>query len=378
MRKIVTQLNLQDSLGGGEIYTRILIQAFADLGWSTRLFVNSRAKFWQTLLAPETEVVKIESMQQLEAALGAKGDLLLTHSTLDSIWAPRMACRATLVGMLHMPLYERFPEGLRHYHRLFAVSRHVAQSARSRGLENVSPVELLGVADTRPRGPAAPLTRNSCYDWDRRKFRDRFLGWSAGLWSAGLWSQPNRATAYEKIPGTLALGIVSRLTPIKQFPLMFSFLAPVIARYPAVRLEIFGSGGFASVRDLRSALGPCASQVRFWGQQSDVGAVYGQLDYVLSGLPEKEALGLNLIEAQVMGTPVIAVAAPPFIETVVDGKTGFLYRDPREDGGAEFAALLGSLINGAERPVPGQAEAHLAQFSAVAFRDRLQAALEGL
>ena len=373
MRKIVTQLNLQDSLGGGEIYTRILIRAFSDLGWGTRLFVNSRATFWQTLLTPETEIVKLETMQQLEQAMGDKGELLLTHSTLDSFWAPRMARRARLAGMLHMPLYERFPEGLRHYHRLFAVSRHVAQSARSHGLENLSTVELLGVADTRPRGPAAPLTRNSCYDWDRRKFRDRILGWSTGLWSGA-----NAGRAYEKIPDSLTLGIVSRLTPIKQFPLMFSFIAPVIARHSKVRIEIFGSGGYASVRDLRAALGPCASQVRFWGRQSDVGAVYGQLDYVLSGLPEKEALGLNLIEAQAMGTPVLAVASPPFIETVIDGQSGFLYRDPREDGGAEFAALLGRLVNGAERPRPRQAEAHLAQFSAAAFRDRLKAALEGL
>ena len=314
--------------------------------------------------------MKLASLQQLEDALKEESDVLLTHSTLDSFWAPRMARRARLAGMLHMPLYERFPEGLRHYHRLFPVSRHVAQSARARGLENVSSIELLGVADTSPRGQTGTLRRNSRHDWDRRKVRDRMLGWIAGY-----LTRPDAGPVFERIPKSLTLGIVSRLTPIKQFPLMFGILAPLIAQYPGVRVEIFGSGGYASVRDLSRALAPCAAQVRFWGHQADVRAVYQQLDYVLSGLPEKEALGLNLIEAQSVGTPVLAVAAPPFTETVLNGISGFLFKDPREDRGADFARLLGRLISDAPRPEPRAATAHLAQFTETAFRERLQRAL---
>jgi len=106
--------------------------------------------------------------------------------------------------------------------------------------------------------------------------------------------------------------------------------------------------------------------------------VYGQIDYVLSGLPEKEALGLNLIEAQACGTPVLAIAAPPFTETVIDGQTGFLFEDPRKDGGAAFAELLQRLQGLVRRPDPRAAVAHLKLFSQEAFRERLQKALEGL
>ena len=373
MQKIVDQLNLQESFGGGEVYTRILVKVFADLGWSGRLFVSPRAEFWQGLLPRGTAVVKLQSMAQLEGFISDRGAMLLTHSALDADWARRIAARVRLVGILHMPLYERFPEGLQYYHRLIAVSRHVADSARARGLQQVSPVELLGVADIHPRGEQAPLRKRSCYDWDRRKIRDRMMGWFASFWPRAI-----EGRRYERIAGALTLGIVSRLTPIKQFPLMFRYLAPIIARHPVVRLEIFGSGGFASVRDLRTALKPCASQVRFWGHQSDVGAVYRELDYVLSGLPEKEALGLNLIEAQACGTPVLAVAAPPFTETVVDAQTGFLFEDPRMDGGAAFAALLERLQSGVRRPDPREATVSLMRFSEEAFRDRLQKALEGL
>jgi glycosyltransferase involved in cell wall biosynthesis len=179
---------------------------------------------------------------------------------------------------------------------------------------------------------------------------------------------------FDKRPG-LTLGIVSRLTPIKQFPTMFGLLAPVIALYPQVNLEIFGSGGYASVRDLRASLAPVRAQVRFWGHQPNIAAVYPQLDYVLSGLPEKEALGLNLIEAQYCGTPVLAVRAPPFTETVIDGDSGFFFTDPREDKGEFFAQLLQRLQGGVARPDPRQAAAHLQRFSFAAFRERVARAL---
>jgi glycosyltransferase involved in cell wall biosynthesis len=100
--------------------------------------------------------------------------------------------------------------------------------------------------------------------------------------------------------------------------------------------------------------------------------IYRQIDYLLSGLPEKEALGLNIIEAQACGTPVIAVDAPPFTETVLDGATGFLYTDPRTDAGAGFARLLDELLAGRARPHPKSAQAHLQRFSFDAFVERLR------
>jgi len=268
-----------------------------------------------------------------------------------------------------MPLYDRNPPGFRHYRLLLAVSRHVQDSIRGRGYSNVFAEPMYGVADPRRGAAGGAIVARSEFDWDRRKLRDRLLGLTEPWW------RRNRAVQkFDKRPG-LTLGIVSRLTPIKQFPLMFGILAAVIARYPQVNLEIFGSGGYASVRDLRASLAPMPKQVRFWGHQADVAAVYPQLDYVLAGLPEKEALGLNLIEAQYCGTPVLAVHAPPFTETVIDGQTGYFFADPRADRGAAFAQLLERLLGGAARPDPRQASAHLARFSFAAFRERVAHAL---
>ena len=365
------QINLQQSFGGGEVYTRFFSEALIALGWEVELYVARGAGFWRELNMAGVRLHEVSSEAEILDALPVECSLVVTHTAASPGFAAVLAQRHRLTGFVHMPLYERNPAGFACYQRLFAVSRHVLDSARARGLSNLHPEPMYGVADIslRPGATAGALRLCSVYDWDQRKFRDRLLGAIAPLVGA-LRPRP----LFTRRPG-LTLGIVSRLTPIKQFPHMFALLAPVLAKFPQVNLEIFGSGGYASVRDLKRALAPAQSQVRFWGQQADVAAVYGQLDYVLSGLPEKEALGLNLIEAQSCGTPVLAVNAPPFTETVVDGASGWLFEDPRRDGGRTFEQLLSRLVAGAARPDPRNAVTHLVRFSRAAFSQRVAAAL---
>jgi len=183
---------------------------------------------------------------------------------------------------------------------------------------------------------------------------------------------------YGKRPG-LTLGLVSLIAPIKQFAELFAILAPILARKPAVNLDVFGAGGYAQVRDLRRALAPLGERARFWGYQSNVAAIYPQLDYLMTGLPEKEALGLNALEAQSCGTPVLAPNAPPFTETILDGAGGYLYRDPRTDGGRHFEEILDAILAGRPRPDPRiAAQAHLAQFSHAALVERARGMIGAL
>jgi glycosyltransferase involved in cell wall biosynthesis len=361
----VYQVNLQSQFGGGEVYTRFFTLALMDLGCRVVLFVSRGADFWESLLPAGVELVRVDGTAEILHRLPQARSLIVTQTALDAAAARSVAERHVLCGFVHMPLHERDPEGYRHYHLLLAVSRYVLESVRQRGYGSVAFDEpVYGMADPRRGELGGTLAARSEYDWDKRKLRDRLLGLAEPWWRA---HQSPRE--FSRRPG-LTLGIISRLTPIKQFPLMFGALAPVIARHPQVNLEIFGSGGYASVRDLRASLAPILKQVRFWGHQPNAAAVYPQLDYVLSGLPEKEALGLNLIEAQYCGTPVLAVHAPPFTESVIEPQTGFFYEDPRRDGGQAFARLLERLLAGAVRPDPRQAAAHLERFSAAAFRER--------
>jgi len=365
------QINLHRGLGGGEIYTRFFSEALLELGVGVTLFVRRGQRYWRALNLAGVRIIEVDSELQILRHLPTERCWLVTHAPLTDGLAQQFAARHQLTGFAHMPLYERNPAGFVHYDTIYAVSHHVLDSGRARGLVNMHPEPLYGVADLLPRGgfreAEVPIRARSVYDWDRRKLRDRLLGWLEPAVRPWL-----PAAEYSRRPG-ITLGIVSRLTPIKQFPLMFGILAPVLARLPGVNLEIFGSGGYASVRDLRASLSPATGRVRFWGHQTDVPRIYRQLDYVLSGLPEKEALGLNLIEAQYCDTPVLAVDAPPFSETVLDGKTGYLFADPRKDAGAGFGRLLQSLCAGQTRPHPLQATAHLGRFSRDAFRGRVRA-----
>ncbi len=363
----IHHVNLQAGGGGGEFYTHALTRALRDAGAEVTLYVHPGNRLWDGL----SGVVPLAGEEELHDRLPA-GSLVVTQSPLRLSTLERIARVHRWVAFAHMPIAEgRSAEHFRAARLVVTVSRYCIELLRRAGIAQVYPEPLYGIADVaRPAG--GPIVARSPYVWDRRKFRDRLLGWLA----PGV--ENFRARGEYAKRSDLTLGIVSLLSPIKQFPALFSLLAPHLAHHEDLSLEIFGNGGYAQVRDLRRALAPLGERVRFWGYQENVAAIYPQLDWLMTGLPEKEALGLNALEAQACGTPVLAPDAPPFTETVLDGQTGFLYRDPRADGGADFGQLLDSIAAGRPRPDPRAATAHLAKFSYPALVERTRKLLEAL
>ena len=368
------QVNLQTGLGGGEIYTCFLGQALRALQRPSELVVHRDADWWRTHDTAAARVHAVGSADEILELPFTRPACLIYH-TPDA--GPRLArlkeqgCRVAAV--VHMPLYQRTFTHFREYDRLFAVSRYVLDGLAEAGLSQVHPEPLYGVAHLDRPAADGPIVATSRYSWDSRKFRDRMLSHVHPIWHA---RSPRRI--FTRKAG-LALGVVSRLTPIKQFPTLFDALAPILADIPDVHLEVFGNGGYASVRDTQRALAPLRKRVRWWGHQDRVQLVYPLLDYLLTGLPEKEALGLNVLEAQLCGTPVLAPNAPPFSETVLHGQSGYLYPDPRKDEGAGFRQLVSDLVSGRlPRPDPRRAADHLRRFSKEAFRARVAGALESI
>lgn len=362
----IAQLKLHRYFGGGEVYARFLCVAFAGLEWPNLMLTHARAGYWEGLALPDsTTRLPAESA---EAALARipPGIPVICHAPLAQAIVQRVKNRNPMTCIVHMP-FTGEAASFSGYKRVFAVSNHVADSLKQRGIEPW-PEPLLGVADfQRGPGQGGSIQRRSEFDWDRRKVRDRVLGWSEPL-----WSRLRAPATYTPDPAAFTIGVVSRITTIKKFPELFAHLIPVLESFPQVRIEFFGAGGYGQVRDLRRVLRPLAGRVRFWGQQTDIATIYRNVDCILSGLPEREALGLNLIEAQQLGTPVIAVDAPPFTETVAHGITGWLYRDPRLDGGEGFRELLRGLLDHRLALDRARADAHLQRFSMPAFMARVQ------
>ncbi len=367
----VRQINLQRHFGGGEVYTAFLCKALDQLGVATDLYIHEHAGFWEKLALPEsTRLFPSPSLQTLESEIKPTPSWFLGHGPLPQNLCEKIHHAGGIAtAIAHMPVQGRNPNAFQNHDQVFGVSQWVVDGLLATGLP-AWPTPLYGVANLERARQNAPLIRHSRYDWDLRKGRDRLFSWIEPWVDPWLPHPP-----FERHHG-LTLGIVSRITPIKQFPLLFEHLSPTMAQFPDIQLEIFGSGGYGSIRDLTQALRPMRDQVRFWGHQSDVASVYQGIDYLLTGLPEKEALGLNVIEAQACGTPVLAPAAPPFTETIIDGATGFLYRDPREDAGADFKHLIEQLLSMVHPPDPRASQVHLDRFSLAAFVARLRPVVE--
>jgi glycosyltransferase involved in cell wall biosynthesis len=368
-RPTIVQFNLSPTLGGAEVYTAFFSRALEARGWPTRVVVNPTARFWDDLDFGGVE----RSPFRAGASALQHGDVAVIHASLPG---PALAALAGqfVVGLAHQALYDETRPA--YYDRadlLLAVSRHVSATLQRHGLQRVHATPLYGVADLERGSVAGPIVAGVLFDADAHKPRDRVL--------AALSRARQTVTAprrFERRTG-LTLGVVSRLAPLKQFPALFERLVPILARHPRVNVEVFGSAvGYKSLAALQDALSPLGMRVRYWGHQRDVASAYRALDYLLTGLPEREALGLNAIESCRAGTPVLAIAAPPFSETLKEGVTGFLYADPRNDGGADFERVLNGVENGTLQTDRAAATTHLEAFTLPRFADRVDAVMEDI
>ena len=266
MKLACYQTNLQAHFGGGEVFAGFLTRALQELGVEVTLFVSPAARFWRGMDLAGARLEVVHDAKEIVTRLPQQKSWVLSHGGLPASVAQTLAGRHLLTGIAHMPLFGRNPKAFEHYALVFGVSQYVLDSLKSSPYDNHYPEPLYGVAEMAERGGKqdSELHTGQLYDWDRRKLRDRLLGCLHPLWRHAC-----RHRRFTKQPG-LTLGIVSRLTPIKQFPL--HVLPPGADSWRAflrVHLEIFGSGGYASVRDLRRAWRPLAGPRALLGEQSE-------------------------------------------------------------------------------------------------------------
>ena len=130
-------------------------------------------------------------------------------------------------------------------------------------------------------------------------------------------------------------------------------------------LAIVGSGNEGIIADLKALIAErgLGSRVTIAGSRRDIPAIMAASDLVVSTSTRPEAFGRVAIEAEVMGTPVIATAHGGSLETIIDGETGFLVPPANADALAE--AIDAALADPARLKAMGEAaRAHvLANFT---------------
>jgi len=150
--------------------------------------------------------------------------------------------------------------------------------------------------------------------------------------------------------------IASRLVPYKRIDLAVKAFNQL-----GLPLWVVGDG-----RDRRALESMAASNVRFLGRVSDV-----ELERHLSGcrafvFPGEEDFGIAQLEAQAAGRPVIAYAGGGALETVREGQTGLLFREPTPESLAETVRRFENI-----RFDPLAIREHAQRFSRAVFQQKL-------
>lgn len=145
-------------------------------------------------------------------------------------------------------------------------------------------------------------------------------------------------------PGDPVLGIVARLHPIKNHPLLLHAFGELLRDFPAARLLVVGDGEQrGALESLTAALG-MQQRVSFLGSRRDVPVILKACDLkVLCSL--SEGLPLSLLEAMAAQLPVVVTPGANRSALVEDGINGMVVPETA----AALADALGTLLSSPQR-----------------------------
>ena len=148
-----------------------------------------------------------------------------------------------------------------------------------------------------------------------------------------------------KKSNTLEVFIVGTIENRKGQHLVIEALPTLVKKYPEFKLNIVGSvlhSEKSYLRKLKKEIkqNRLEKQVKFWGAQSEMTAIYAQADLVL--IPSlAEPFGRVAIEAGYYGKPVICSNRGGLPEIIVNGKTGLVFNpDKKNDLSAKVLQFL--------------------------------------
>ncbi len=133
------------------------------------------------------------------------------------------------------------------------------------------------------------------------------------------------------------VGYIGRLHQAKGVQFLIEAFASVLGTHPAAKMVVVGEGEERNRLQKLARTKGLHSGMRFLGRRSDVNAIMSALDVLV--VPSlREGFPRVVLEAMMMGRPVVATRVGGVSEAVVDGVTGLLV-PPREPGALSEAIL---------------------------------------
>lgn len=147
------------------------------------------------------------------------------------------------------------------------------------------------------------------------------------------------------LEGKRVVGIVGKLSPVKNHKLFLEAAAAVASRRGDVEFLVVGDGPLRARLEKRAEELGIARRVHFLGERDDVPSIMGLLDvFVLTS--RSEGVPNVVMEAMAAGVPVVATRVGGVPETVVDGYTGVLVD---EGDAARLSEAVLALLEDPER-----------------------------
>jgi glycosyltransferase involved in cell wall biosynthesis len=143
--------------------------------------------------------------------------------------------------------------------------------------------------------------------------------------------------------GAPLVGIVGRLTAIKDIPTFLAAAAEIRARVSDARFAVVGDGELRGALEAEAARLGLSGAVHFHGWRYDMAEVYGDLDVAVN-TSINEGTPVALIEAMAAGRPVVATRVGGTPDLLGGGERGVLVAPG--DPGAIAAAVCDALAGG--------------------------------